>query len=407
MGAEARDRMGLGWYAEGFALSAAAFAWRRLRRSTTFVAVTGTAGKSTAVRFLAAMLGSTAPTMAMDGVANNRHAVARAVLRTRRRHRFTVLEVASKVPGTLRRAALAIRPDVVVVLNVRPMHTNRFATLDAMAAEKAKIVRGVPASGVIVLNRDDPRVMAMSALTAARVVTFGSDRRADVWWSDASSVWPDRLAFTVHYGRDSQRVATRLVGEHWAVVVTAALGAAVACGIELAAAVAAAADLEPAPARLEPVPLPSGAVLLRDECNASVTTYGPALAILAAARGVRRVAVVGDTWDSGLGEPGRHEALGRAVAASADLAVFVGAGSEHAARAAMAAGMEPGRVYFPETLPVAARLLGELTGDGDLVLLKGQVIQHLSRLYLAQIRPIACWRTTCQRMRRCDLCPSL
>jgi hypothetical protein len=42
---------------------------------------------------------------------------------------------------------------------------------------------------------------------------------------------------------------------------------------------------------------------------------------------------------------------------------------------------------------------------GDLVLLKGsQRADHLLRLVLARTRRIACWRTTCRRVKNCDEC---
>ena len=62
--------------------------------------------------------------------------------------------------------------DAATVLNVSEDHMDRYADMDAYAAAKARIFAG---DGVQVLNRDDPRSLAM-ALPGRHVVSFGLDR---------------------------------------------------------------------------------------------------------------------------------------------------------------------------------------------------------------------------------------
>ena len=62
--------------------------------------------------------------------------------------------------------------DAATVLNLSEDHMDRYPDMDAYAAAKARIFSG---RGVQVLNRDDPRSMAM-ALQGRRIVSFGLDR---------------------------------------------------------------------------------------------------------------------------------------------------------------------------------------------------------------------------------------
>ncbi len=66
----------------------------------------------------------------------------------------------------------SLNADAATVLNLSEDHMDRYPDMDAYAAAKAKIFSG---SGVQVLNRDDPRSLAM-ALPGRRVVSFGLDR---------------------------------------------------------------------------------------------------------------------------------------------------------------------------------------------------------------------------------------
>ena len=65
-----------------------------------------------------------------------------------------------------------LNADAATVLNLSEDHLDRYPGMDAYAAAKARIFSG---DGVQVLNRDDPRSMAM-ALPGRRVVSFGLDR---------------------------------------------------------------------------------------------------------------------------------------------------------------------------------------------------------------------------------------
>jgi UDP-N-acetylmuramoyl-tripeptide--D-alanyl-D-alanine ligase len=117
-----------------YLLSACAFLWRRLMFRTTFIAISGSVGKSTATASLGAILSAHYPTNWTPGGGNNRRTLAETILRTRFRHRFTVIEVGTRAPGALRRAAWMIAPNVVVMLRVLNIHSNAFPTLEEMAA---------------------------------------------------------------------------------------------------------------------------------------------------------------------------------------------------------------------------------------------------------------------------------
>ena len=66
----------------------------------------------------------------------------------------------------------SLNADAATVLNLSEDHMDRYPDMDAYAAAKARIFSG---DGVQVLNRDDPRTLAM-ALPGRHVVSFGLDR---------------------------------------------------------------------------------------------------------------------------------------------------------------------------------------------------------------------------------------
>lgn len=146
------------------------------------VMVTGTNGKTTTVRLLAAMVtaaGRTPGFSSTDGVFVGGDLLdagdysgpggARTVLRDRRVE-AAVLEVARG--GMLRRGLGAPRADGVLVTNVGVDHLGEYGLHDIQQLADAKMViaRAVERGGVLVLNADDPVLAGRRAPGEARLV---------------------------------------------------------------------------------------------------------------------------------------------------------------------------------------------------------------------------------------------
>jgi UDP-N-acetylmuramoylalanine--D-glutamate ligase len=154
------------------------FAWQN---KTTVLGVTGTNGKTTVAALTGHLLRSAGIDCEVAG--NIGPAVLDALMKRSGPPAVWVLELSSyqlETTSTLKCAAAA-------VLNVTEDHLDRYAGLDDYAAAKARIFGG---QAVQVLNRDDPRVLAMT-LPRRRHVSFGLDQptsRADFGIRDGKLV---------------------------------------------------------------------------------------------------------------------------------------------------------------------------------------------------------------------------
>lgn len=387
-----------------YAIAAVAFVWRRLLLRTTFIAITGSLGKTTAKECLATILGARFSTVKSDANRNSGLGVCMSVLRVRPWHRVAVLEVAGAAPRQLMRSARLVRPDVAIVLNVLRTHTTAFATLAEHAAEKLRLLESLRPGGLAILHGDDPLVAAMPTPPEVRVRYFGTSAAYDLWADQASSRWPARLSFRVHRGTDSALVETQLVGTHWLPSVLAALAAADSCGMSLHEAAAAARRAVPFPARLEPVRLPSGATVLRDDYNAAVDTLEAARRVLEEAQAPRRLFVVNDFSDLGKNRKHRLRRLAVEAARCSEVALFIGENAAYGRRRAIDAGMSPDSAHDFPSLAAAARFLASELRSGDLMLLKGRTTDHAARVLFAQLGEVGCWKAYCRKTTLCDNC---
>ena len=160
---------------------AAAIVWRRLMFRTMFIAITGSVGKTTTKDSLAAILSPLGLTVSTIGNDNGRHGIPRTILRVRPWHRFAVIEIGIRRPGTMWRSAFMSRPDVVVMLGVGRNHNDEMHSVGVTTREKVKLIKGMRRGGLVVRNSDDSCVAAMAALAGDRVHTFGSSDRCDTW----------------------------------------------------------------------------------------------------------------------------------------------------------------------------------------------------------------------------------
>jgi UDP-N-acetylmuramoyl-tripeptide--D-alanyl-D-alanine ligase len=378
--------------------------WRRLLVRTTFIAVTGSLGKTTTVRLLAGILATQGRTFHTVGNQNGGVLMLLNILRVRPWHRYGVIEVGIGGPGEMRKLARTLRPGVAVILGVFPTHTTSFASLDQHADEKALLLESLAPGGIAVLNGDDPRVVRMAGRTRHRTCFFGTSAKFDFWADGASSRWPDRLSFRAHSEDEHREIQTRLSGAHWIPALTAALATAARLGVRLEDAAGALGRVEPHAARMDPLLLPNGVVVVRDDYNASVTALEASFQFLREARAGRRVLAVTDFSDSGVNRKHRLRWLAAAVSGWLDLLVLIGEESRYGVRKAMEAGMTPGQAHGFDDLRAAAEFLQTELRGGDLVLLKGRTTDHAARLFFAQCGTVECWRAYCRKTMLCDTC---
>ncbi len=352
----------------------------------TIAGITGSAGKTTTKDLTAQLVETLGPTVSPRDSLNNEIGVPLTALRVTARTRYLICELAARGPGHIAALCQIVPPDLGAVLCVGNAHAGEFGGIDEVARAKGELPAALPAGGVAVLNADDPRVLAMSARTPARVLTFGRSPGADVRAVGVTLDDRGRAAFRLVLPDGSGPVRLRLHGGHH---VTNALAAAALAGELGMPAAAIAAGLSAAVPRsgwrMEVTERGDGVTVVNDAYNAnpeSVTAALEALAVMA--RGRRGFAVLGQMTELGPAAELFHRQAG-ARAAELDVSglVVVGPG---AAPMLSGAGGVPG--WRGELLAVpdgadALAAIRERLRPGDVVLVKASHSVGLETVALA------------------------
>lgn len=378
---------------------------RTIARSARVVAVVGSLGKTTTRRAIRAALGLPPD----DAGYNAWSAVARAVMSISRGRPRAVIEVGIAGKGQMRPYASVVRPDVTVVTSIASEHHRSLGTLDVTRDEKAWMVRALRPDGVAVLNGDDANVMWMAGETRARVITYGFGADCDVRAEDARLDWPNGMRFRVTAFGQSHEVAIRLIGRHMIYPALAAFAVSQLEGIAAGEALARIGALPPKGARMQPVPLPGGATLLRDDIKSTTETIDAALDLLAEVP-ARRIVLLGDVSEPIGSQYPAYKRIAERVAQCASLLLVVGGGYEKYRSGARRAGMPSAWTVDAGRSPRrAAELLAATIEPGDVVLVKGRDTQKLDRVRLILSgRDVRCDIAFCNvRTVQCESCPML
>ena len=137
--------------------------------------MTGSVGKTTTKEMLRGALSAFGPTHAAVASYNNHWGVPLTLARTPRDAQFCVAEIGMNHAGEIAPLARLARPHVAVITTVAKAHVGHLGSIEAIADEKASIMRGLEPGGIAVLPADSPQFPRLRAAAgSAAVMTFGT-----------------------------------------------------------------------------------------------------------------------------------------------------------------------------------------------------------------------------------------
>ncbi|MGI8774325.1 MAG: UDP-N-acetylmuramoyl-L-alanine--D-glutamate ligase [Actinomycetota bacterium] len=305
------------------------------------LAVTGTNGKTTTTSLLAAMLQEAGIPSAAAG---NIGLPLIDVVKDIGPEGAIAVEVSSFQLATIR----SFHPKVAVVLNVAEDHTDWHGTVEAYAADKARVTINQGASDTLLVNADDEWCMKIAAGSHARVVPFSRERVPE----GGVGVESGRLRL---YGGSLTAIdELPLAGAAGLEDTLAAAGAAEAYGIEHGAIERAIKRFRPLSHRLEEVAAFGGVTYIND--SKATNPH----ATLAAVQGLTGVVLIAGGRSKGIDLAPLREAVPPVVAV-----VALGEATEEIAR--VFEGMVP--VDRAASMEAAVTLATRRSSSGGSVLL--------------------------------------
>jgi UDP-N-acetylmuramoyl-tripeptide--D-alanyl-D-alanine ligase len=351
----------------------------RMRCAGRMVAVTGSVGKTTTKEMLRGALSAFGSAHAAVASYNNHWGVPLTLARMPRDADFCIAEIGMNHAGEIAPLARLVRPHVAVITTIAKAHVGHLGSIEAIADEKASIMRGLEPGGIAILPADSdqlPRVRA--AAGGATVLTFGTAAAADVRLvhreedADGSLIHVDIVGHTASLRLNAP-------GLHMAMNALATLAVVAALRLDPTKAIDALEAFVPLTgrgARREIAVDCGSAVLLDESYNGNGASMRAALDVLRLQPVQRRIAVLGDMLELGEHGPAEHAALADAVAASADCLFTCGP----LMRNLFDAVPEAMRGFHTVNSAALAPIVAAALCRGDAVLVKGSLGSGMKRV---------------------------
>lgn len=305
-----------------------AAAWCR-ELNVAIAAITGSNGKTTVKEMLATILREQYAVHWSQGNFNNDYGLPLVLLQLNPQHQRCVLEMGANHPGEIAYLTRLAPPNLALINNVAPAHTEGFGGIAGVARSKAEIYQGLTENGIALINIDDHYAECWRKLIGNKtIVTFGMSKQADVWGQVLSPG-----VFELSTPEGTAKIQLQLLGEHNVRNAIAAAAAAYAWQIPLTKIKAGLEKMLPVKGRLASKQGIHGNLIIDDSYNANPGSVLAAIKVLAACPG-KRILVLGDMRELGELAVQYHSEVGQAAQqAGIDQLLTYGELSQHAASA--------------------------------------------------------------------------
>ena len=347
----------------------------RLAVAPFIVGVTGSVGKSTVKTWTAALLGRHFRTAATVANFNNNIGLPVSLLAMSPDTEKGVFEIGMNHKGELAPLCRTLCPNAAIVTAIGPVHIEFFPSVEAIADEKAELLRAIPDDGFAVLDAGSPYFGILAAATKARVVTVRvcEDSTAPTADYEARPVDTATGSFELGGRRVAKPTAitTGHPGAHNILNALYAMAAALECGVPFEKVVAGAASLPSMAMRFEREVI-DGVTWVNDAYNASPLSMAASLKAFAATthKEARRIYVLGEMRELGAESRRHHDAIGALIALlGGDVLIGVGEAGGWIIDAAVAGGFDGDIVRVGDAQEAGSVLKG-VVRPGDSVLIK-------------------------------------
>ncbi len=151
--------------------------------SATFIAVTGSSGKTTVKSMLGNLLAQFSNTYFSPKSYNNQYGVPLSISNIGPRDDFGVFEVGMNKFNEIYKLSSLVKPHIGIITNVSEAHLENFRNTKDIAKAKSEIIYNIEKGGTVILNRDDNffnYFVKIAKKNKIKVKSFGFSKKSNI-----------------------------------------------------------------------------------------------------------------------------------------------------------------------------------------------------------------------------------
>ncbi|HXG86441.1 MAG TPA: UDP-N-acetylmuramoyl-tripeptide--D-alanyl-D-alanine ligase [Pyrinomonadaceae bacterium] len=340
------------------------------------IAITGSAGKTTAKELTAHVLAASGRKVLRNIKNYNNglgHPLTVLQLAADKSFDVAVLEMGMSTPNNeIARLCRITPPDVAVELNVLPVHVEHLGSIENVARAKAELVEGMKTGGTAILNADDALVLEMRELSKGETITYAIENEADIKATNIEMKRFGETRFDLKTPDGAAEVTMQLSGKHNVLNALAASAVGYSFGMSAREIADALKTIAPPPQRGEVLHFAEDFTVINDSYNSNPAALLGMVETLAdggkAAK--RKIVVAGEMLELGELQKEIHRETGEKLAASG-IDFLIGVRGLAREMVDAAKNVNLGETRFFDSSDEASEFLKDEIKAGDLILVKG------------------------------------
>ena len=139
------------------------------------IGITGSAGKTTTKEMVASILKLDGRTVCTPKNIDSVYSIPNTILATPPGTKYLILEMGVEYKGEMDFYFWMAKPDIGLITNIFPTHTQFLDNIEGVFREKSKLVLGLPGNGKAVLNSADAKLKSLSDKLTSEIIWFKPD----------------------------------------------------------------------------------------------------------------------------------------------------------------------------------------------------------------------------------------
>jgi UDP-N-acetylmuramoyl-tripeptide--D-alanyl-D-alanine ligase len=308
------------------------------------IGITGSAGKTTVKEMLASILKLDGKTIYTPKNIDPIYSIPNTILKTPFGSKYLVLEMGVEYPNEMDFYLWLAKPDVGIITNIFPTHTEFLGDISGVFEEKIKLVLSLSKDGKAILNSGDKMLESLVNKLASEIIWFTPDDNPMIQNANSATVLAKSL------GINNKTIETGLI------------------------------EYKKPVHRLEVINHKSGTMILDDSYNSNPWAALSTLNYFEKIATGQKIAVLGDMLELGKYDEDAHRELGRSIAdAGFEIVIGVGKSCRFLIDEVKLHSINTKTYLFNdvnEAIPIVKRELGKNVS----ILVKGSHSIHLERL---------------------------
>ncbi len=235
-----------------------------------------------------------------------------------------IAEMGAYVRGEIKDLCNLVHPKYGILTTIGKAHLESFGSEENIQKAKFELIESLPADGIGVLNRDDPKQVGYKLKNQVKIIWIGIDSKdADIKASDiVCNSEGTKFKVKFYNQKEKYEFQTKLLGRHNVYNILAALALGYEFGISIEELQQALRTVKPVEHRLELKKL-GNFYQIDDAYNSNPVGAEEAVKVLGMMPGVKVIVTPG-MIELGKEENKYNKEFGRQIAANTDYAVLIG-----------------------------------------------------------------------------------